>query len=160
MQNQSQPTLVDVVASWYLRKWKLLRILLFGCLGLVSLVLLIILGATLEGGSGVVVPLALAVALGVPSFLLARYAHKRVTNIGGHVLVRALREIASEVEIIDRSWTMVPDFTAVGLLSGRKQRLPCLKFRVRSARTGYLVPMSEDQCDGFEAWLGSVRRAA
>lgn len=154
MQNQPQSQLVGVVASWYLRKWKILRVLGFVCAGLVAFVLLIILGATLEGGSGVAVPLVIAVALGAPTFLLARYAHRRVTRIDGHDLVSALRERPGDVEIIDRSWTIVPDFTVAGLLSGRKERMPCLKLRVRQSGKRYLVPMTDEQCDGFAAWLG------
>ncbi|HVK77586.1 MAG TPA: hypothetical protein VM734_29985 [Kofleriaceae bacterium] len=146
--------------SWYLRKFKIVRGLSFACLGLVSLVLLIILGATLEGGSGIAVPLVIALALGTPSFLFARYAHRRVTQVDSHDLVVALRENPGDVEIVDRSTTIVPDLTVVGLLAGRKQSMPCLKLRVRRSGKRYLVPMTDDQCDGFTTWLAGAKPQA
>ncbi len=146
--------LTDVVKAWYLRKWKVIRALTFGCVGLVSLVLLIVFGATLEGGSGVAFPLVMALALGVPTFFLARYAHRRVTQIDDHALVASLRDRPGDVAIVDRSTTIVSDLSFVGLLVQRKEQLPCLKFRLASTGKRYLVPMSDEECDSFISWLG------
>lgn len=157
--NPDLTQLGNVVRSWYLRKWNIIRFLAYGCLGLLCLVLFIIVGASLEGGSGIAVPLILTVVLGAPSLLFARYANTRVANIDDHELVRTLRENPIDVEVVDRSWTIVPDLTVAGLISGRKERMPCLRLRVGSSQKRYVVPMSEAQCDEFVVWLGSLRRA-
>ncbi|MCB9564260.1 MAG: hypothetical protein H6709_20430 [Kofleriaceae bacterium] len=151
--------LIDIVTSWYLRRFKLVRALGFVCVGLVGLVLVMVLGAALEGSAGIGVPLTLALVLGVPSALFARYAHRRVTHVGDHALVAALRDRPADVEIVERSWTIVPDLSVAGLLAGRKERTPCLRLRVRSSGKRYLIPMTDAQCDGFTAWLAPATPA-